>query len=32
MPRDQAYRMLLGMEGKLEKALLTSFKEVALRR
>jgi putative nucleotidyltransferase with HDIG domain len=32
MPREQAYRILLGMEGKLEKALVTSFKEVALRR
>ncbi|KJC51942.1 HD domain-containing phosphohydrolase [Bradyrhizobium sp. LTSP857] len=32
MPRNEAYNILCGMSGKLEKALVTSFKEVALTR
>jgi hypothetical protein len=32
MPRNDAYNILCGMTGKLEKALVTSFKEVALSR
>lgn len=32
MPRTEAYEILRGMTGKLEKALLTSFKQVALKR
>jgi putative nucleotidyltransferase with HDIG domain len=32
MPRAEAYNILCGMTGKLEKALVTSFKEVALSR
>jgi putative nucleotidyltransferase with HDIG domain len=32
MPRTEAYNILRGMTGKLEKALVTSFKEVALTR
>jgi putative nucleotidyltransferase with HDIG domain len=32
MPREEAYNILRGMNGKLEKALVTSFKEVALTR
>ncbi|MDN3273412.1 HD domain-containing protein [Frankia sp. RB7] len=32
MPRTDAYNILCGMAGKLEKALVTSFKEVALSR
>ncbi|WP_445819570.1 HD-GYP domain-containing protein [Bradyrhizobium sp. ISRA442] len=32
MPREEAYNILCGMRGKLEKALLTSFKNVALTR
>ncbi|MDI3560464.1 HD-GYP domain-containing protein [Bradyrhizobium sp. Arg816] len=32
MPRTEAYNILCGMTGKLEKALVTSFKEVALTR
>jgi putative nucleotidyltransferase with HDIG domain len=32
MPRAQAYDILCGMHGKLEKALLTAFGEVALHR
>lgn len=32
MPRNEAYQILCGMTGKLEKALVTSFKEVALSR
>ncbi|WP_280707161.1 HD domain-containing phosphohydrolase [Bradyrhizobium sp. BR13661] len=32
MPRTEAYNILCGMTGKLEKALITSFKEVALSR
>jgi len=32
MPRAEAYNILCGMTGKLEKALITSFKEVALSR
>ncbi|MET4799247.1 HD domain-containing phosphohydrolase [Bradyrhizobium sp. LB11.1] len=32
MPRTEAYGILCGMTGKLEKALVTSFKEVALSR
>ena len=32
MPREEAYKVLCGMNGKLEKALVTSFKEVALSR
>jgi putative nucleotidyltransferase with HDIG domain len=32
MPRNEAYNILCGMTGKLEKALVTSFKEVALSR
>ncbi len=32
MPRTEAYNILCGMTGKLEKALVTSFKEVALSR
>jgi HD-GYP domain-containing protein (c-di-GMP phosphodiesterase class II) len=30
MPRAEAYSILSGMQGKLEKALVTAFKEVAL--
>lgn len=32
MPRTEAYNILCGMNGKLEKALVTSFKQVALSR
>lgn len=32
MPRNEAYNILCGMNGKLEKALVTSFKQVALTR
>jgi putative nucleotidyltransferase with HDIG domain len=32
MPRTEAYNILCGMTGKLEKALVTSFKQVALTR
>lgn len=32
MPRTEAYNILCGMTGKLEKALIISFKEVALSR
>lgn len=32
MPRNEAYNILFGMTGKLEKALVTSFKDVALSR
>lgn len=32
MPRSEAYNILCGMEGKLEKALVASFKQVALSR
>jgi putative nucleotidyltransferase with HDIG domain len=32
MPRSEAYDILCGMNGKLEKALVTSFKQVALTR
>ncbi|MGV7217200.1 HD-GYP domain-containing protein [Bradyrhizobium sp. UFLA05-112] len=32
MPREEAYGVLLGMQGKLEKALVASFKQVALTR
>ena len=32
MPRTEAYNILCGMTGKLEKALVTSFKQVALSR
>jgi putative nucleotidyltransferase with HDIG domain len=32
MPRTQAYEILCGMHGKLERALVTAFKEVALNR
>ena len=32
MPRNEAYNILCGMTGKLEKALVTSFKQVALSR
>lgn len=32
MPRAEAYNILCGMNGKLEKALVTSFKQVALTR
>ncbi|MCK1293940.1 MULTISPECIES: HD domain-containing phosphohydrolase [unclassified Bradyrhizobium] len=32
MPREAAYGILCGMNGKLEKALVSSFKEVALTR
>ena len=32
MPRNEAYDILCGMTGKLEKALVASFKEVALSR
>lgn len=32
MPRPEAYNILCGMTGKLEKALVTSFKQVALTR
>jgi len=32
MPRADAYNILCGMSGKLEKALVTSFREVALTR
>lgn len=32
MPRSEAYNVLCGMTGKLEKALVTSFKQVALTR
>ena len=32
MPRMEAYNILCGMTGKLEKALVTSFKDIALTR
>lgn len=32
MPRNEAYNILCGMNGKLEKALVASFKQVALTR
>jgi hypothetical protein len=32
MPRTEAYNILCGMTGKLEKALVVSFKQVALTR
>ncbi|MCK1599829.1 HD domain-containing phosphohydrolase [Bradyrhizobium sp. 164] len=32
MPREEAYSILCGMQGKLEKALVLSFREVALKR
>jgi hypothetical protein len=32
MSRPQAYEILRGMTGKLEKPLLNAFKEVALKR
>ena len=32
MPRTEAYNILCGMTGKLEKALVTSFKDIALTR
>ena len=32
MPRDQAYEILQSMEGKLERPLVTAFKDVALNR
>ena len=32
MPRAEAYNVLCGMNGKLEKALVHSFKQVALTR
>ncbi|MGY4409026.1 hypothetical protein ACVWW4_000762 [Bradyrhizobium sp. LB7.1] len=32
MPREAAYDILCSMKGKLEKALVVSFKEVALAR
>jgi hypothetical protein len=32
MPRADAYSILCGMSGKLEKALVASFKRVALTR
>lgn len=32
MPRAEAYNVLCGMNGKLEKALVQSFKQVALTR
>jgi putative nucleotidyltransferase with HDIG domain len=32
MPREQAYEVIRGMEGKLEKALVAPFKDVALSR
>jgi putative nucleotidyltransferase with HDIG domain len=32
MPREEAYNILCGMNGKLEKALVASFKDVALSR
>ena len=32
MPRNEAYNILCGMTGKLEKALVTSFRDVALTR
>jgi putative nucleotidyltransferase with HDIG domain len=32
MPREEAYSILCGMQGKLEKALVTSFRQVALTR
>ena len=32
MPRAEAYNILCGMHGKLEKPLVTAFKEVALKR
>jgi putative nucleotidyltransferase with HDIG domain len=32
LPREEAYNILCGMNGKLEKALVASFKEVALSR
>lgn len=32
MPRNEAYDILCGMTGKLEKALVASFKELALSR
>jgi hypothetical protein len=32
MPRDQAYDILCGMQGKLEKVLVAAFRPVALDR
>ena len=32
MPREQAYDILCGMQGKLEKPLVASFRQVALNR
>lgn len=32
MPREKAYEILMGMHGKLEKALVAAFREVALSR
>ena len=32
MPREQAYEIIRSMEGKLEKALVVAFKDVALHR
>jgi putative nucleotidyltransferase with HDIG domain len=32
MPRDQAYEILMGMSGKLERPLVAAFREVALMR
>ena len=32
MPREQAYEIIRGMEGKLEKPLVAAFREVALNR
>jgi hypothetical protein len=32
MPREQAYEIIQGMSGKLEKPLVIAFKDVALTR
>jgi putative nucleotidyltransferase with HDIG domain len=32
MPREQAYEIIHGMQGKLERALVTAFRDVALKR
>ena len=32
MPRQQAYEIIKGMQGKLEQPLVAAFKEVALKR
>jgi HD-GYP domain-containing protein (c-di-GMP phosphodiesterase class II) len=32
MPREQAYEIIKGMQGKLEQPLVAAFREVALKR